>query len=94
MINWNYINSRAAVEITEFKSKYIFSIGDLGTRSVCLALSTTLCYAAVAVLTKSTTLGKIRNAGLCLLANGLIWTPEMFNPFFVIPALKTDQPNK
>lgn len=47
-----------------------------------MAFSTTLCYAGIGLATKPLFLAKIRNAAVCLLINGLIWTPEFFNPFF------------
>jgi hypothetical protein len=44
-----------------------------------MAISSTACYALLG-LCKPNLAGKFRNGILSLIFNGMIWTPEMFNP--------------
>lgn len=83
LINWGECSSKGAEYLTEMKFKYIISIGDINIRTLIMATSTTLCFGALNFVGKPFILGKIRNAGLCLIINGLIWTPEFSNPFFI-----------
>lgn len=46
-----------------------------------MAVTAGVGFSALA-LTKPTFGGKIRNAFVCLILSGMIWTPELFNPLF------------
>lgn len=47
-----------------------------------MALSLTACFVALN-LAKPTRAGQARNALFSVIINGLIWTPETFNPLLV-----------
>ena len=73
-------DDRWARNITEFKKEYVLSIGDLMSRSICMAITGGLTYKIISASNPSL-IRRTRNLGVSFFISGWLFVPELFNPF-------------
>jgi hypothetical protein len=79
-VEWQGWDERWARKVTDFKKDYVLSIGDLMTRSICMAVAGGITYKLVSINNPSL-IRRSRNLAVSFLASGWLFVPELFNPF-------------
>jgi hypothetical protein len=77
---WRGWDRQLARNITDFKKEYIFSIGDMMNRSICMAIAGGLTYKLISYSNPSV-IRRTRNLGVSFMLSGWLFVPELFNPY-------------
>lgn len=71
---WSGWDERWAHNITNFKKQYIYSLGDLMNRSICMAIAGGITYKLIS-LNNPSVIRRTRNLAVSFMLNGWLFVP-------------------